>query len=483
VDQDFLVYQLRVLSSLTPNVPLSDNLRAVMATFLAKLRDACRAEVAIHVFVNVELHELHAIVVGCAASTAEALRKEMFRRHGGSRCRGFTPEPTLPNYRKFDGGSTQETSRLFKKAMGEEYAQTLSDRLFSWINEVVKGFPDEWSARTPARGDTVIVIPLGTSPYSRFGYILLWSPGTALAETAKDQNKREQRVVFRNGIEQLLVQVFANFYRMEPQTYLPSFCQPAAKKVTLLCAELWNFERIADIIRRRDDPSFDHERKILCLRSLVNRFTSVAAGIVERHHGRVDQIWGSGLLAVFGEYVDTPDASPRPGGKRAAIAASQIVSEFRGELNLWLAQEFEIRSYRENYSEAIKIAPVASIDYGEVLFEYVGSKNQRVFMAFGERVSFVRKLATIAGTARFSQTNGGSPLEQTSIFPQPGFTEGPPILLSQPAHEFAIDVLKDRPGHSAYEFRVGHSLGWLGSDRDFVVFPIYPENVRTEIFA
>jgi hypothetical protein len=63
---------------------------------------------------------------------------------------------------------------------------------------------------------------------------------------------------------------------------------------------------------------------------------------------------------------------------------------------------------------------------------------------------------------------------------EPGSADGQPILLSQSAHEFARDVLQDRPSQPRGEVHVPHTLGSMGTDRDIIVHPIDPQNVVTQ---
>src|SRR5687767_1527860 len=109
MDYELLIFQLKVLSSITPNVPLADNLRGLMGPALAKVRDASKARVAIHAFVNPEIHELHTLVIGRSLATTESLRLETMRRHTPSDAAYLMPQPTLPAYQRLDFGTEQET--------------------------------------------------------------------------------------------------------------------------------------------------------------------------------------------------------------------------------------------------------------------------------------------------------------------------------------------------------------------------------------
>ncbi len=478
MDHEFLVFQLKLLASMTPNVPLADNLRVMMAPALAILRDMCDARLAIHVFINEEIREAHAMVVGQSAHTADALFQEMVRRHDqkveGSSSYGLK----LPEYVRLQF-STSAEAEICKRDAGDEYQESLGGRLERFLTTLhghSERLRSEFGGHGPRRGDTVLVLPLGSLPYARLGFFILWSPQTGLKASVENMVLRERRAAFRGGIAQLMIRVFTTFYRMEPHTYLPSFCQPATKKVTLLCVEMWNFEGIARVLKLRHD--LDHSQQVACLRSLVNRFTRAAAEIVEQHRGRTDQMWGSGLLAVFGEYLDTPGFSERPGCMRAVTAGAEMVSAIRDEIQSWLQKEFLLSEHTLHNAEYIKIAPVVAIDHGEVNFDYVGSHKHRVYMLFGDRVDFVKSLAAMAGTSRFSSLGDLAVAQHDApLAIAPGESEGPPILLSGSAHKLASEILRDRPGAKVGEAGRGRIVRSSG-ERDYIVYPLFPENVE-----
>jgi hypothetical protein len=97
MDLDLLAFQINLLLSLKQEAPLSENLCAVMAPALAKLRVYCGATVAVHTFFNPEVYELHAMVLGIDPTHRQALEDELLRRHGHN-FESLTPRNLLPDY-------------------------------------------------------------------------------------------------------------------------------------------------------------------------------------------------------------------------------------------------------------------------------------------------------------------------------------------------------------------------------------------------
>ncbi|MCX6907996.1 MAG: hypothetical protein NTY01_08135 [Verrucomicrobia bacterium] len=361
MNTDFQVFQYKILSSLTPNVPLQDNLCAVMAPALHKLKRFCRAKAAIHVFPSPEGHEWHVLVVGSGAGTHAALLQELKRRH--DRKGGFLPNPHLPRYQHLKWKDKQPATDILKAA-GEDYLEKLKGNLLVRLGDVAESHPDEFTVQTPRSGDFVIVIPLRSETYPHLGYFFLWGLSDELKAVFHDSRNREGRLAFRKMMESLIVSIVANFYRLDPSTYLPSSYQTNSKKVTLLCAVVRDFDRLANILRQRHD--LDADTKTMCLRKLVNRFNETTTHLVDRYHGRVDQTWGSGIIAVFGEYLDTPDASRRSSCKRALAMAADLVTEFRTVIAEWLERDFCLEEYEEQENAFIGISPAVAIDHGEL---------------------------------------------------------------------------------------------------------------------
>jgi|ERR1022692_339181 class 3 adenylate cyclase len=434
IDDDFHAFRASFLSSLTPNIPLQDNLKAVMVPALAKLRRYSKAAVTLHFFVNAFYQEVHALLCGGSAKTDSVVREERGRR---TEARDLKPSESLPSYAGFRM-SVESASNLFR-AQDEEYRIRLGGDLLHLMQDLAKNNPDEFVQHQPRNGDVVIVLPLRSVEYPTLGFFVLWSPETVLREAADNHGDKETRCIFQERLRQVLVRIFTNYYGMAPSTYLPSYYKPGRKKVTLLCAEIRDFSRTWANIELHGGLDFD--RKNRCRLHLLDQFGKIAAEAVELTHGRIDQNWGSGLVAVFGEYPATPEGSHRAGLKDALGASSSMSAGFDEYAKLWMKEEFHGTEFHE-YSVCLNIDPSIgiAIDWGPVLFDYFGSADHRMFMAVGERVGFVKDLASVAGRIRVEDGLYGLYSDAPTNICWLEEFRGAPILLSQSAWSHVTDI-------------------------------------------
>jgi class 3 adenylate cyclase len=343
-------------------------------------------------------------------------------------------------------------------------------------------------------GDKIILIPLYTSDYHRLGFFILWAPADRLEIAFNDSRKRDWASVFRTRMEQLMIRLFTNFYHMTPETYLPSYFRQESKHVALICTEIRGFDHVAQILRQRHD--WDRGMATKCLQKLVNRFSEVAAGIVEKYEGRIDQIWGNGLLAIFGQYSIIPENGLNNSSKHAqmafscmyaAMAAADIIEQCTKAFDVWLSDDFLSQDYLESFSEHISLHPIIAIDYGDVMFDYIGSRRNRFYMAVGDHVNFVRQLADVAGRTDFDASNQESLLRQIrKILNAPAARQldqhqAPPILLSQPAFVGAKDNLKFIPGEPANWEHHHRTIRLPGKSSLYSVYEIWPDNVTRTV--
>ena len=421
IDDDFAAFRAGLLS-VTPTVPLQLNLRAVMAPALGKLRLYSKAAVAFHFFTNPLYKEVHVLTTGTAKTTADALVSERLRRSEGT---NFVPSDDLPSYYPKILGSQENVDRLFKSpkmSRDEEYKCYLAGPLLAMLRELAqnKKCSAEFEGRTPSSEDLVIVLPLRNAEYPRLGHFVVWSHGDEVRTTAEWTPDREIRSMFQARMRQLIVRLFTNYYRMGPETYLPSYYIPGRKEVTLFSAEIGGFHKLWEQVRGL--PLSQNERTSVRL-DLVDNFGRKAAEAIEHNGGRIDQNWGSGVLAVFGEYPEDPESSPGISLKEALAAASLLVESFSDYAKKWMETNFD-----RHISIAPPTMPMVGIGVhrAPVVFDYFGSTNNRTFLAVGEHVSFVKTLASMAGTSE-------------------EFREKP-IFLHHSAEKHARDVLENVKG-------------------------------------
>lgn len=483
MDADFYLLLLNIVLSLRQTAPLDENLRAVIAPVLGKLQRQYHATVAIHAFVNPYLKELHAMILAPGLAQ-KALSDELdyrYRYYAGHTQSNPIHRSDLPAYDRLNITEHTDLAAILKPEDTIRLAPA-SGSLAWLIKELRDLRKKEISEPLEIReGDQVILVPLYTGNYSRLGYFILWAPGETLTPIYNDVSKWDGLTIFRTIMEQLLIRLFTNFYQMTEETYLPSYFRIERKRVALLCAEIRGFDRISQILRQRHDLTRDDAAQ--CLRKLVNHFTQAAATIVEKYDGRVDQIWGNGLLAVFGQYSITSIEHPSSSCMDAALAAADIVESCNVVFDTWLKEEFQARDQVEVYSEHISLYPFATIDYGDVMFDYIGSANNRFYMAVGDHVNFVKQLASVAGRAEVGFADYENLLRQIkAIVRTPDQQHSlPPILFTQPAFRWAVDTLQHTSRYPADWEYYHRTIRLPGRPFPYSVYEIWPENVKRKV--
>jgi class 3 adenylate cyclase len=446
IDDDFAAFRAGLLS-ITPSVPLQLNLRALMGPALGKLRRYSKSTVTLHFFTNPTYRELHVMTVGASEQTAATLARERQRRSAGI---DFVPDENLPVYVRRVLDSPQSVDGLFESRDGlkdEEYQCHPSGPLLALLAELAERSPAEFKGVKPGADDFVIILPLRNARYPRLGHFVLWAPGDLLCHTIESTPDREIRSRFQTRMRQIMVRLFTNYYKMDSDTYLPSYYVPGRKEVTLLSAEIGSFHHIWDQVRISHPTT---EARTSVRRKLVDTFGRIGAETVEANRGRIDHNWGSGFLAVFGEYPDDPKSSPRISLKEALTTASMLVESFSRYAGKWMKSVFMVDRFN---GIADPTTPTVGIGVARapVLFDYFGSADHRTFLAVGEHVSFVKTLASIAGTSDEFHDK--------------------PILLHQSAAQHARDILTNAEGYCLA------IPGVAGRTR---IFPISRENLMLQ---
>jgi class 3 adenylate cyclase len=172
---------------------------------------------------------------------------------------------------------------------------------------------------------------------------------------------------------------------------------------------------------------------------------------VRRNNGRIDQIWGDGVLAIFGEYLDTKDSTARPGCRYALQAAGELTERAREFADDWLKNVFELDEYIKAYAEEVTMSVAIAIHHGEVAFNYVGGKDNVVYIALGNEVSFVKQLVQVE--------------------------DDKPILLSRTAEFWSREVLRDAVGEPSGNVRKPRLISFPGRPEQYPIYPITPANI------
>ncbi len=174
-------------------------------------------------------------------------------------------------------------------------------------------------------------------------------------------------------------------------TYLPSLYASRWKRAAILFADIKNFLPLEERLRQtfaRDDTR--HVREIL------NRHCMEMSKIVTRSKGRIERFFGTGLVAIFGEH----DEEYSRAAASAVYAAGQMINKFE-EMKPNLLKRTVCEDYEIEYNHHVNVNLAIGIDFGTVLFEYLGDDHHQKFTAIGDHVNMAEHLMNLAcGYAR-----------------------------------------------------------------------------------
>lgn len=193
------------------------------------------------------------------------------------------------------------------------------------------------------------------------------------------------------------------------ETYLPSYRQTHSTKTAVLFADITNFTQLATMLRIIQ-ASQGHG-KVETLGKILQGHCREMSCIVAECKGRVERFIGDGLMAVFGEHEE--DAIIAVGS--AVAAATAMVKGFRKRRET-IEDEILGDSGQNEINEMIELDLSVGINYGTVLFDYLGDEKHREYSCIGDHVAFAERLMHKA--ARFDPDTG---------------QKWPPILISQTA--------------------------------------------------
>jgi class 3 adenylate cyclase len=173
---------------------------------------------------------------------------------------------------------------------------------------------------------------------------------------------------------------------------LPSLYASRWKKAAILFADIKNFfpleERLRQTYARDEDTQ--HVREIL------NRHCMEMSKIVTESKGRVERFFGTGLVAIFGEH----DEEYSKAAASAVYAATRMTHKFE-EMKPNLLKRTVCDDYEIEYNQHVNVNLAIGIDFGTVLFEYLGDDHHQKFTAIGDHVNMAEHLMNQAsGYAR-----------------------------------------------------------------------------------
>lgn len=196
------------------------------------------------------------------------------------------------------------------------------------------------------------------------------------------------------------------------ETYLPSYRRRHSTRAAVLFGDITNFTQLSRMLRIIQAKH--GQGKVEQLGEILQIHCCEMSRIITECKGRIERFVGDGLMAVFGEHEEDPIIAVG----NAAAAATKMVINFRKR-----RQEIQDKIFgysgQNEINEMIELDYSVGINYGTVLFDYLGDDKHREYSCIGDHVSFADRLMHKA--ARFDPDSG---------------EKWPPILVSQTAEQY-----------------------------------------------
>jgi len=202
-------------------------------------------------------------------------------------------------------------------------------------------------------------------------------------------------------------------YETTIDTYLPEHRPPrVSKNCGILFADIKNFSQLVQILRLIGKPQL--------IEPFMDHFCARMGRIIgETPLGRVDKFLGDGVMALFGEYLASPDEDY----KKVVVAVNcawKMLEQFRQLYKTWVdvglshadityglwqdesligrKTNFErLDDLRKRFNEDVQIDLTIGINVGEIYFDYFGDRTHREYTAIGDHVNFTSRICGAAG--------------------------------------------------------------------------------------
>lgn len=233
-----------------------------------------------------------------------------------------------------------------------------------------------------------LVIPFNHADLN-LGVFLLWGikDNTRKKISIKDPSHLGWLASLYDFLRSLFIREFE--IKDTKKTYLPSLYASRWKKAAILFAEIKNLSFLEERMRQIYAPRHDTGS----IRAILNQHCTEMSQIVSAEKGRIERFFGSGLMAIFGEHNE----SYCEAAVSAVSAALSMIDRFDILKPIFL-KEIIGRDYEIEYNEHLDIGLSVGIDFGTVLFEYLGGDEHQKFTVIGDHVNMAEFLMTQAGS-------------------------------------------------------------------------------------
>ena len=251
----------------------------------------------------------------------------------------------------------------------------------------------ETSEQMLGEAEELLIIPLsGMSdklPTGYLGTVFLWQSKKEEKQMSelRLEHLRQVSKVFSKSIERFL----KVHHEVTDDTYLPYYRRSGPKAVAILFADIRDFTPTTEILR-----NFNRVPELM---AFMRAYAKRMCDIVIKHKGRVQGFAGDGIMALFGEYMETSEVAAR----NAVEAGREMISAFRTIRHEFFAGP-RMSAFFETEYEPIDCSLGIGINFGQVIFDYFGHANGRFYSPVGDHVNFAQRLETKAN--RFDPRSG-----------------------------------------------------------------------------
>lgn len=356
---------LKCIELIERNIPLQENLFNIFNFILKKLLFLLNKSEGIHFFINPKTDEIHYIYSKYYPNTDQL-------------------EPSEKKYVSIKGKNIKKWfEQIGVFAINKEdppKIKNISDKSLKSLFEKI-GLSVIVDEKQKA-----MIVPFNLGEIN-LGTFIIWG----------ERNAEKKYEVFEDNIlpwisswYRFFSKFFAKEYKVDGQTYLPSYFTSVWKQVAILFADIRNFTPLTEILRNRYSNNNDGNRSLL--RKIINEFCSKMCEIVKDNGmGRIDKFMGDEIMVIFGEDGGHPSKTVC----EAIYVGLEMVETFNELKKGWQVEafgpEFEIE-----FNESVEIDLGIGINFGHVFFDYLGKDIYQEYTAVGDHVNFASRLQGMA---------------------------------------------------------------------------------------
>ena len=366
------------------NQTFISNLEAIFEYLCKKFETLCNYRKSIHVFLNPSL------VINCSFIEAHLLIASNLR---------VASDPPEPRYKRLML-SNDEFEALAEYAEARHAEKNIPSIVELNSDDLTKLLKALRIQDDPGLS-TGLLIPFHYG-LMNMGIFIIWeqdSQGRGIRHS-HDEALRGWVASYYTFLQTFLTREYEIF----SETYLPSFYSARWAKAAILFADIRNFTPLTEVLRNVYGQS-EHPNTRVFGEIMDEHCREMARIIQEKGRGRIDKFLGDGIMAIFGEH----EPNPTKAVCRAVAAATQMVKCFAELKSGFLKKAFG-GGYDTEYNESVEIELGVGIDYGTVLFEYLGDEQHKEYTAIGDHVNFAQRLESEAARVNERADNANPPI-------------------------------------------------------------------------